>query len=173
VSRFNYQYQCAALVSLFVLSSESFAQAEFADDFSVDTIKYGYQSRAGDGDVASVEAQSGYLLMSADSLSGSRSENELLLGGTVNDISITGQFDVGGTSAADGTWAYVSVQSTLFNDTTSDGSSRLGDLYFNVSTSVFTDGSTNLLACMGREGENGYEEYPLAADGNSLSLSLV
>ena len=147
-------------------------EAIFADDFSVDSLRWVTQSFDGSGPT-SARGESGAIVLEASATDSGDANRALVLLERTDSLSVTATIDpstdFGG--LADAT-ALVSLQAPLFN-TEADGGAinasgePFGDVSVSVQIGARGDGATSGFACLGRGGESAFEEYPFAEDGNS------
>ncbi len=161
----------AALLATCVGTSAVWAQStEFADDFSTNTIRYTTEYRVSGANGATASNVEGGVELSVRSENDEYVEARVSVIEQVQSLGITGRFDTTATSLNEGGDALLSIGGTLFNDSNNgviDSDSHFGDIYLGLNSGVFPDGSTNLFVCMGREGENGFEDYGIFEDGNA------
>lgn len=162
---------CAPMTLLAVSHAAHAQEAIFADDFSADSLSWTTRS-FDDSGPASARGELGAIVMEASATDSGRSNRVLYLSDATDALSVTATIDtatdLGGLPDAR---VEVSLRSPLFN-TVADGGARnangdvYGDVQIDVTISARGDGTTGGFACLGRDGEDGFESYPLADDGN-------
>ncbi len=148
-----------AIVSSIALSPKIFAQ-DFADDFSVDSLKYEIRVDTARNNSGDYSIDGGVLTLTAENID-DPSYTEVYIASSTRSMGIAGRFDSQMTSIPEGSYTAVAVQSAIFNDTPeSESASDIGDIFLNVS-SLNNGNNTNLRVCLGRIDANGYSAYPL------------
>lgn len=142
-----------------------FAQ-EFADDFSVDSLKYEVRQFTTDSGSVDYSVSDGVVNLLAENADDA-GVSDLRIAARTRSIAFTGRFNVASSAIPDTSFAAATVQAAVFNDTAeSDGESEIGDIYVIVQSGL-SGTTTNLRVCLGRIDENGFSELPFFEDGNS------
>jgi hypothetical protein len=164
-------FASASLLALSSAAHVAWAQTEeFADDFSSNSIRYSIEIRADDPNSANAVNTVDGVALSVNSVNDTPSEVQIDILDQSQSININGRFDTENTSLNEGGWAQIGTGGAIFNDSNNgviDSSSRFGDIAISVNSAAFSGGSTNLYVCLGREGENGYEDYPAFENGSN------
>lgn len=160
------------LVGLFLVPASFGVHAqeiEFADDFSINTIRYSVDVRNDNGVVSSVEPEIGGIRMST-SVDGTQYGNGVLyVNESSSSFQISGRFDTDSLNLSGGS-AQLTIGGALSNNIPvadrTDTNSNVGNIFFSITSFVFSDNTTGINVCLGRNGEDNFESYSIF-DGNT------
>ena len=141
----------------------------FADDFSTNTIRYSVDVRNDNGVVSSIEPEFGGIRM-ITSVDGTQYGNGVLyVNESSSSFEISGRFDTDSLNLSGGS-AQVTIGGAISNNIPvadrTDTNSNVGNIFFNITSFVFSDNTTGINVCLGRSGEDGFESYSIF-DGNT------